>query len=361
MVKFIHTADWHLDSPFAGLDARAAAARRRELRDVPERLAQYVKENDIALVLLAGDLFDSAALYRDTAETLAASLGKMRARVLIAPGNHDCYGPAWENILWPDNVYIFRQNRMTSLTMGDVVFHGAAFTAPEQSAGLLEGFSVPEDGKVHIGLLHGEIIRGESRYNPISPETIAASGLDYLALGHIHKRMEPARYGRTLAAFPGCIEGRGFDETGDKGFYQGTIGEDGTIEVEFIPFAKRRYESIRVDVTEKTPKEAIEAALSAETQHDIYRITLTGETGEGGIHAAALEESFAQRFYALEVRDETRMARDVWDRCGEDTLRGLFLRRLKERFDDAQTETEQREITAAARFGLAALDRRDLG
>ena len=361
MVKFIHTADWHLDSPFAGLDARAAAARRRELRDIPVRLADYVNENNIALVLLAGDLFDSASLYRDTAETLAAALGKMRARVLIAPGNHDCYGAAWENILWPDNVYIFRQNRMTSLAVGDVVFHGAAFTAAEQRLGLLQGFSVPGDGKVHIGLLHGEITGGGSRYNPIREEDIAASGLDYLALGHIHKRGLPVRYGRTLTAWPGCIEGRGFDETGDKGFYQGSIGEDGAIETQFVPFAKRRYESIRVDVTGKTPREAVEAALKGETQKDIYRITLTGETGEGGAEPAALEEALGERFYALEVRDETRMAGDGWDRCGEDTLRGLFLRRLKERLDAAETAEEQREITAAARFGLAALDRRDMG
>lgn len=361
MVKFIHTADWHLDSPFAALDAPTAAARRRELRELPNRLADYVNEQGIALVLLAGDLFDSAAPYRDTAEVLAGALGRMRARVLIAPGNHDCYGPAWENILWPDNVYIFRENRMTALTMGDVVFHGAAFTAAEQSRGLLQDFTAPQDGKFHIGLLHGEITGGESRYDPIHPEQIAASGLNYLALGHIHKRTEPVRYGRTLTAFPGCIEGRGFDETGEKGFYQGTIGEDGTVSVEFVPFARRKYEAITVDVTGQAPRAAVEAALTGETKNDIYRITLTGETGEGGAEAAALETALKERFYALTVRDETRMTRDVWARAGEDSLRGLFLRKLREKYDTAQTQAEKKTINAAARFGLAALDRRDLG
>lgn len=361
MIKFIHTADWHLDSPFAALDAQAAATRRRELREVPERLADYVNGNGIALVLLAGDLFDSASLYRDTAEALAGALGRMHARVLIAPGNHDCYGPIWENILWPDNVYIFRENRMTALAMGDVVFHGAAFTSAEQSRGLLQGFTAPQDGKFHIGLLHGEITGGESCYGPIHPEDIAASGLDYLALGHIHKRTEPVRYGRTLTAYPGCIEGRGFDETGGKGFYQGTIAENGTIEAQFVPFAKRRYETLTVDITGQAPRAAVEASLTGETKNDIYRITLTGETGEGGGEAAALETALKERFYALKVRDETRIAQDVWARAEEDTLRGLFLRRLRQKYDDAQTAAEQQTINAAARFGLAALDRRDLG
>lgn len=361
MIRFLHTADWHLDSPFAALDPRCAVSRRRELRQLPSRLADYVNEQDIHLVLLCGDLFDSAALYRDTAEELTCALGRMRARVLIAPGNHDCYGPAWEHILWPDNVYIFRENRITALTVGNVVFHGAAFTAAEQTAGLLRGFTAPQDGKVHVGLLHGEVCAGESRYDPIRPEDIAASELNYLALGHIHKRTEPLRYGRTLTAWPGCPQGRGFDETGEKGFYQGTIGDDGDITLRFVPFALRRYESCTVDVTGQRPLEAVEASLTGPTQQDIYRITLTGETGEGGADAAALEDALRGRFHALEIRDETRMARDVWARAGEDSLRGLFLQKLRVRYDSAASETERQRLTAAARFGLAALDRRDLG
>lgn len=67
MLRFIHAADFHLDSAFAALTPRQAAARRRESRELPVRLANYVNQNNIDLVLLAGDLFDSAASYRDTA------------------------------------------------------------------------------------------------------------------------------------------------------------------------------------------------------------------------------------------------------------------------------------------------------
>ena len=72
MLKFVHAADFHLDSAFASLPPRQAAARRRESRELPQRLANYANQNGIDLVLLAGDLFDSAAAYRDTAESLSA-------------------------------------------------------------------------------------------------------------------------------------------------------------------------------------------------------------------------------------------------------------------------------------------------
>ena len=83
MLKFIHAADFHLDSAFAALTPQQAAARRRESRDLPVRLANYVNQNGIELVLLAGDLFDSADAYRDTAESLSAALGQMAAQAHI--------------------------------------------------------------------------------------------------------------------------------------------------------------------------------------------------------------------------------------------------------------------------------------
>ena len=88
---------------------------------------------------------------------------------------------------------------------------------------------------------------------------------------------------------------------------------------------------------------------------------LTGETGAAGVNAAALQETFAERFYALEIRDHSRMAEDTWARAEEDSLRGLFLRELRSKWKAAQTEEERELITRAARFGLAALDGRDLG
>lgn len=365
MLKFIHAADFHLDSAFAALPPRQAAARRRESRELPLRLAEYVNQNGVELVLLSGDLFDSVSPFRDTAEALASALGQMAAQVYIAPGNHDWYGPGspYGTVDWPDNVHIFTQPAIESMEWPEknLVIHGAAFTASEQAESLLTGFTAPADGRLHIGLLHGELAPSEPRYDPLQKEDIAASGLHYLALGHIHKRVEPLTLGRTVCAWPGCPEGRGFDELGEKGFYAGTLGDDGAVSLTFVPFAQRRYEILEVNVTGQDPRSAVEAALPADTARDLYRVILTGETGEGIVQAEALTEALADRFYALEVRDRTRLAEDLWARAGEDSLRGLFLRDLKARLDTAATEEERRTVTMAARFGLAALDRRDFG
>ena len=365
MLRFIHAADFHLDSAFAALTPRQAAARRRESRELPVRLANYVNQNNIDLVLLAGDLFDSAASYRDTAEELSAALGQMEAQVYIAPGNHDWYGPGspYLTVKWPENVHIFTQPRLETMEWPEknLALHGAAFTHGEQADGFLTGFTAPADGKLHIGLLHGEIDPSEARYNPIRKEEIAASGLAYLALGHIHKRAEPLTFGGIVCAWPGCPEGRGFDELGEKGFYSGTIDDSGKVSLTFVPFARRRYEILTVDVTDRDPRAAIEAALPADTAQDLYRILLTGETGEGGVHTDALKAALADRFYALELRDRTRLAEDLWAKAEEDSLRGLFLRDLKQQLAQAQTEEDRQRVTMAARFGLAALDHRDLG
>ena len=159
MLRFIHAADFHLDSAFAALTPRQAAIRRRESRELPVRLANYVNQNNIDLVLLAGDLFDSAASYRDTAEELSAALGQMEAQVYIAPGNHDWYGPGspYLTVKWPENVHIFTQPRLETMEWPEknLALHGAAFTHGEQVNGFLSGFTAPADGKFHIGLLHG--------------------------------------------------------------------------------------------------------------------------------------------------------------------------------------------------------------
>ena len=364
-MKFIHGADFHLDSPFGALSAKQAAARRRESREIPRRLANYVNQNNVELVLLAGDLFDSANVFRETGEALAEALGQMEAEVFISPGNHDWYGPGspWATVTWPENVHVFQENALTAaeLPQWNLVIHGGAFTAPEQGRSLLAGFTAQPDGKRHFGLLHGEIDPPEARYNPISRQEIAQSGLDYLALGHIHKRTEPFRVEKTLCAWPGCPEGRGFDELGEKGFYEGNLTENGKISLKFIPFARRRYEILEADVTGKDPRAAVEALLPEDSAQHLFRVLLTGETGAGGVDVSGLQELLADRCCALDVRDHTRMAEDVWARAEEDSLRGLFLQSLRRQLDGAEDDETRERVTQAARFGLAALDHRDLG
>ena len=365
MAKILHTADFHLDSAFTALPEEKARLRRQEARQLTDRLVDYANDHGVELLLLAGDLFDSDQLYGQTAQELARSLARFRGHAVIAPGNHDFYAASspYARLLWPENVHIFRTGAVESVELPELntVVHGAAFTAPEQTDSLLEGFIAPADGKCHLMVLHGDVGVSEARYDPLTEEEIARSGLTYLALGHIHSCSGLRRAGATVWAYPGCPEGRGFDELGDKGILEGTVDDRGAVALTFVPLARRRYESLRLDVTDRQPLEALEEALPPQTASDLYRITFPGETGEAGVDLPGLTEALADRFYHLELRDETRIREDVWARAQEDTLRGAFLRRLRLRWDGAQTEEDRQAITAAARFGLAALDNRDLG
>jgi DNA repair exonuclease SbcCD nuclease subunit len=181
--------------------------------------------------------------------------------------------------------------------------------------------------------------------------------MDYVALGHIHKASGLLRAGETWYSWPGCPEGRGFDETGEKFVNLITLTDDGDCRLEQRSIAMRRYETLAVDVTGDDPLLAIHTQLPDDSVRNIYRITLTGELDEAP-DLSRLRQNLSELFFELQLRDETRPRRSLWERAGDDTLRGLFLKKLKKQYDDAPDD-ERRMIEQAARWGLAALDNRE--
>lgn len=359
MVKILHAADFHLDSAFVALSEEQARQRRQESRETVERLVDYANDHGAQLMLLAGDLFDGDNVYSQTGETLCAALSRFTGQVVIAPGNHDSYQhkSVYARIALPENVHVFtgaEQAHFAFPQYGCTVY-GAAFTGEDEPA--WPGFSVTGD-EIAIGLLHGEVGVNHGNYRPISVDSIAKSGLSYLALGHVHQYSGIQMAGETAWAYPGCLEGRGFDELGEKGFLFGEVDRDG-VKLRFVPFATRRYALLEVDVTDGEPLGAILRRLPLQTEADIYRIVLTGEVSEG-IQLNALSEELAPRFYALELRDKTRAAQDIWARQDEDTLRGLFLQNLRRKVEAADSEEEKEKLEQAVRFGLAAMDNREI-
>lgn len=356
MLHILHAADLHLDAPFASLPAHKAAERRAEQRDLIGRLADLARTRGADLVLLSGDLFDSADTYAETTQALARALGQTGCPVFIAPGNHDYFTlrSPYSALHWPENVHIFRSAALEAVERPDLgcAVHGAAFTAPAREDSPLSGFAAPGDGLIHLGVLHGEV-DGKGRYGPIPRADIAASGLAYLALGHVHAGSGLQWEGGTAWAYPGCPEGRGFDELGDKGVLY-VEAEPGSCRAEFVPLCRRRYQILSVDVTgAEDLAAAVRAALPPDTAGDIYRILLTGERGAEALDLEGLTRALAPRFYGLTLRDRTRVQRAVWDRMEEDTLTGLFLRLMAAR---CRAEPENEILQQAVRFGLAALE-----
>ena len=286
MIRIIHAADLHLDSPFESLDAEKASVRRSEQRALLERIAAEVNQRNADLLFLAGDLLDSGSAYAETGEALLAALGKVRVPVFIAPGNHDWYSR-------------------------------------------------------------------RSPYCPVTEEELSQSGMRYAALGHIHLGSGLRRAGSCFYAWPGCPEGRGFDECGEKGILQ--IDIDGeTVKAGFIPTAARRYEKLRVEPGADALA-AIRAALPRDTADDVYKIILTGESFAAP-DLAYLRQALERDFFALTFSDETVPPRDLWRRAGEDSLAGRFLRRMQRRIETAETEEEKKMLLRAVRCGIAALE-----
>ena len=357
MVKLLHAADLHLDSAFGALSEERARQRREECRQLVGRLVDYANDHGADLLVLSGDIFDAGRVYAQTTEELSRQLGRFRGAVIIAPGNHDPYThrSPYARTIWPENVHIFTQDTMETLEFPQYgcTVYGAAFTGAAADAP--QPFCADGEG-VKLLVLHGDVGAAASPYRPISEAWLAQSGVDYAALGHVHEHRGVQRAGDTAYAYPGCPEGRGFDELGEKGFLFGTV-EKGRAELRFVPFARRRYEILRVDVTEGDALQLSAAALEGR-QEDICRLIVCGEVEETP-DLRRMRDQLSPLCWQLELRDETRLRQDLWRGCGEDSLRGVFLARLREEYDRADDE-RRKLIEKAVRYGLSAMENREL-
>ena len=349
-LKIIHAADLHLDSPFEALGEKAAQ-RRREQRQLLFAIAELAREKKADMVLLAGDLLDSSSAYAETLDAVSAAFGSIKCPVFISPGNHDCLrcGSPYLRAELPENIHVFRGGwEWVELKEKSVRVYGAGYTdvfCPP----LLRSFSAErKEGVINIGLLHGDLGSADSRYCPISPEEVAASGFDYLALGHKHTYSGLLRFGETVCAYPGCAEGRGFDECGEKGVLFIELA-DGRLNGEFIPLARRHYEIIELDISNGIPP------CPMGREEDIVRIIFRGESDKAP-NLGAIAREWENNFFALQLRDRSVARRELWELRFQDSLKGIFVRKMREKYENAHSEGEKQKIMQALRWGLAALE-----
>lgn len=347
-MKILHAADLHLDTPFTGRPEAELRYLKKALLTVPEQIAGLCRLHGCDLLLLAGDLFDGPA-SRESLDALKAALADIRIPVFISPGNHDFCGPHSPYILesWPENVHIFKNSTITSIMIPalDCRVYGAGFESMDCPA-LLENFHLEGCERHHIGLLHGDPIQKNAPYNPIRQEQVAASGLDYLALGHVHKGGSFTA-GNTLCGWPGCPMGRGNDELGDKGVYLVTLEDYATIT--FLPLEGPKFYDLEAEVLD-TPENAVRGLLPPVGSKDIYRVTLTGEAEAFDVNTLSFPE-----FPHLELRDRTVPPVDIWSSLGQDNLEGIFFQILRDTME-ADPET----ATLAAKIARKILDGREV-
>lgn len=294
--RFIHTADIHIDSPMLGLSRHAGETVdriRSATREAFSALIDKAIAEDVAFVVIAGDLYDGG--WRDVRTGLyfSAQMGRLAnagIRCFITYGNHDAESQITNRLNLPATVSVFATSKPSTYRIEElnVALHGQSFFTRDITADLAAEYPDPVAGAFNVGVLHTALtgLPGHANYAPCTLEELRAKGYQYWALGHIHHGQVLSE--RPHVVFPGNLQGRSIKETGPKGAHL-VIVEDGEI-TGFSTFYcdVMRWARVQVDVADcerdaevvGLMREAIERAVESEADGRLLacRIELSGAT-----------------------------------------------------------------------------------
>lgn len=369
MLKILHCGDVHLDSPFSSLTPAGSEQKRRLLRDTFTDMMTYAAEQKMDMVLIAGDLFDSGYVYRDTLALLRSRFAALPCPVLIAPGNHDPYTPdsLYAQAAFPENVHVFSEERPTLIDFPalGVDVTGYAFTRDRYEGNPLAGLPTLPRDRIHLLLAHTELDAPLSRYAPIPRAALEHSGFAYAALGHVHTNTDALRAGTAVYAYCGMAEGRSFDEPGFGGANIVTIERqnDGLrVRVDRKVFSHHRYvtETLNVDgarcdddVLLRLHTLIATRGYGAETA---LRVRLCGTVALAYTpDTARLTEAARGPLDCLNVLDFTSPLLDSDYLARDKSVRGEVYRILYNQLN-SENEAERKKASLALQYALAALD-----
>ena len=369
MPKILHIGDIHLDSPFSLFDVEKSQARRRELRSTFSSVMMYAKIKEADLVIIAGDLFDSEFVTKETMNLIVSQFASLPScRFVITPGNHDpaTAKSAYNKTKFPENVYIFKSENVEKISFGDigVDVYGFAYVEEKYEQDPLAEKFLLDNSKINIFAAHTDIYGKNSTYCPMKPKQFADFGFDYAALGHVHAGGEIEKEGETYYAYCGCPEGRSFDECGVKGgIFINAEKRGGVFRAEFERprFCKKRYEKIEADVSEmKTRAQAVEVIKKAAEENGLgkdtlLRVKLCGVVSpDASFEAESITAEEVGVFY-LETEDVTSPLLDYGELENDISIKGAVFRELLPRLE-SDDEAERKTASMALKYALAALE-----
>ena len=354
-MKIIHCSELHLDSKMqTNLTKEKAKERRNEILITFQKLVQYAKETGVKIILIAGDLFDSNKITVKAKNIVKdAIINAPEIDFLYLKGNHDEADFMQEDDPKIENLKTFSKEAWITYSYGNVKITGIEFG--EKSEFDIYSSLILDKNDINIVCLHGQESKyeGKDKAEIINMQELKNKNIDYLALGHIHKYKEQKLDARGTYCYSGCLEGRGFDECGAKGFVLLNI-EDGKIERNFIPFAQRTLHEIPVDITKtNTTSEAItkiESMIADIPKEDLVKIVLTGKVElESERDINYILKNYQDRFYFLKIYDETLPLIDYEKYENDASLKGEFIRLV---LSQKITDKEKKEIITT---GIKAL------
>lgn len=347
MIRFVHAADMHFDSPFAALPSSVARVRKEEQRRTFKRIIEATRAYKADMLLIAGDMFDSRYVSSETVSFLKQCFSEIGdTAVFVAPGNHDFLSDdsLYKTVDFGKNVHIFG-NVPEKVELENVVVYGFGFGSRFIKESVVPKRDMHRGEKPGILLTHGDVL-GERDYHPVSVSDIAESGLSYAALGHVHSHTGILYAGDVAYAYPGIPEPRHFDEPGRGGFIYGEL--DGkTAKYEFIPVSERENVTLEVDISGLYTQEAAEDKIRPLLNpQNLYKVVLTGKIPNTMfLDTKALLKRLEGCALYLKIKDELCFEREE----EASLLENLFAARLSEREDEVAKE--------ALRLGLWALRR----
>lgn len=362
-VKLLHAADLHLGAKFVALGAKGAAQRQR-LREAFLDLIQAALDENVAAVLLAGDTFDQTMPSRESQAVFALGVEKLAARkipLLMIAGTHDHLEP---NAFWgrlaqeqAGRVFLLTEEHpcWESPDRGLRV-QGVSLLTSERPENPLCGLRRVPGPLWQVGMAHGALDLGRQagREACFTPDDIAATGLDYLALGHWHNMLDCSR-GPVTAWYAGAPEMIALDETCSGSILIVTLQDGRPVQVDPRRIGKRKL--LAIDLEAGPTPDLLERLQELADPEAVLLLNLTGMAKPDlNWDPEEIKAGLASCFFHIRIQDHTypELAPQDLERFPETTLLGRYIRLLQAELAGADAD-RRRDLVLAQQLGCALL------
>lgn len=344
-MKFVHIADMHFDTSFTTLTNKAnlGDVRRLDQRLAFNKIIEYIKENQIPYLFIAGDFYEHEYIRLSTIEYINNLFTEIPdTQIFIAPGNHDPYlkDSFYNKFYWSENVHIF-DSKLSVFEQEGIDIYGYGFDDFYYTNKELDTMELKNKEKINVLVAHGTLNAsetGEHIYNPISEKSLENKGFDYVALGHIHKLDYNTKPDQRIV-YPGSTVSLGFDELGSHGMIVGNV-EKGKIELEFVPIDSKEFVVKELDVTETLDLEELATIINGMEydENKYYKISLVGrrnfEIDLYKLNKLVLNSNI------IKIKDYTKINYDLEKIARENTLKGLFVKEILQKMEENPEDAE---------------------